>query len=451
MAARKRDILRDIHVVLPPCSTDYSGASSALYELGGLVIIHGPHGCGGNAVNRDEPRCAGMPARVFSSNLTDMDATMGRDEVLIQEAVRTWQLVGGEFVALVGTPATMVNGTDYDAVAREIGRRCGVPAFGIDSSGTFDYVSGASKALVAVAKMLVGEGERGSAEEDTPRPRTVNLLGATPLDIACQDYVDAAKAELEQRGWRVVSCWSMGSGLDDLRRGLDVGANVVLTASGLPLARWMKENLGIPYVWGTLSSSGCTDACAELLEQVVAGRTDAVLPARAGNASTNAPGTGTAPADCRDNGAVSRTHEEGGTPKRALVVADQVLAESMRRALEREGGFSQVVVATLTSGGYPELARPDDIPEASELELMRLVNGSGFDIVVGDGLLASLVRDPKACTCGFVPVPSVGVSARFIRPGAVCPYGPAFLAGVSSPRPASTSWYPSSLAMLERA
>ncbi len=462
MPAKKRhDILRDIHVVLPGVSADYSGACSVLYELGGMVIVHGPFGCGGNAVNRDEPRSADMPSRVFSSNLTDMDATMGRDEVLIQDAVRTFDAVGGKFVAVIGTPPTMVNGTDYDAVAAEIGRRCGVPAFGVGSSGTGDYTQGAAEALLAVAKMLVGErglackGVEGPAGE---RPRTVNLLGAVPLDIARREYVDAARRELETRGWPVVSCWSMGSGLDELRAGLGAGVNVVLTSCALPLARWMREVLGIPYVWGTLSGPRASDACAELLERVVASETHEVLPTCGtpvdGRAWTGGEGSDDAGKASAGGGLATTTQGTSAAGEdsahRALVVADQVLAESLRRSLELDAGFCQVDVACLTDGD-PSCARPSDRLAVCELELARLVNEGGYDVVVGDRLLAGLMRDPDAESPRFIPVQSVALSGRFLHQDAVAPYGPAFLEGLAHPRRARDYWYPSSSEVLWQA
>lgn len=431
--ARRRDVLRDVHMALPGLAADYSGACSALYELGGLMVVHGPHGCGGNCINRDEPRCVDLPARVFSSSLTDMDATMGRDEVLVQEAVRTWEAVGGAFVAIVGTPATMVNGTDYDAVAREIGRRCGVPVFGVDTSGTQDYTDGAAKALLAVFEMLAaGKESGGPGGAGAPRPHTVNLLGATPLDMARLGYVDAARAELAARGWETVSCWSMGSTLDDLARGLDAGVNVVLTGAGLPLARRMCARLGTPYVWGTLSGPRSADACAELLERAAAGvGEEAVLP----------------PIPARDEGVAAGACE--GPGRRALVVGDQVLAESLRRALEADAGFAQVVVASPGVGDAP-LARAGDVLEACELELARFVNAGGFDVVVGDALYAALAHDPACCPCGFVPVPCVGLSGRFVRPDGVAPFGPAFLEGVARPHPAWDFWYPSGADLLQQ-
>ena len=36
-------------IMLPPLAPDYSGAASALFELGGMIVIHDASGCTGNA------------------------------------------------------------------------------------------------------------------------------------------------------------------------------------------------------------------------------------------------------------------------------------------------------------------------------------------------------------------------------------------------------------------
>ena len=54
-------------ITLPAYAGDYSGVCSAMYELGGLAVIHDASGCTGNYTGYDEPRWYDAPARTFCS------------------------------------------------------------------------------------------------------------------------------------------------------------------------------------------------------------------------------------------------------------------------------------------------------------------------------------------------------------------------------------------------
>ena len=440
--------MRGLHALLPTLSSDFSGACSALYELGGLVVVHGPHGCYDNVIVRDEARAARTPSRVFGSALSDMDATFGDDEKLIARTCETFAEVGGRFIALLGTPSTMVIGTDYDAVAAEMGRRCGVPAFAVATSGEHSYAWGAGQALLEVAQAAVAPMRRQDGTTRTANlPRTANLLGATPLDLTGQAVVNAARSVLDTGGWHVASCWAMDSSLEELAAGLDAQVNVVLTRSGLPLARWMRDELGIPYVWGLLSGEHAAAETLERMERAASGASGepvAPLPGETGE------GRGQGGQSGQGGDVPDDAHAQGGTPlpRRALVVGDRVLAESMRRTLELDAGFGQVDVATLASDDDPASgpgdtsaprgddippARPGDVLAADEGQLVHLVRDGGYDLVVGDPLLASLVN-AGTTRPAFIPVPWVALAGRLVWPGSVCPYGPRFLDAVRRPR-----------------
>ena len=47
-----------------PLAPDYSGAASALFDLGGIVVMHDASGCTGNFTGYDEPRWMGSRSAV---------------------------------------------------------------------------------------------------------------------------------------------------------------------------------------------------------------------------------------------------------------------------------------------------------------------------------------------------------------------------------------------------
>ena len=84
--------MKGLRKVLTPFAPDQSGAVSVLYALGGAVIIVDAGGCTGNICGFDEPRFESEPAAVFSAGLRDMDAILGRDQLLVDKAVGIVQL-----------------------------------------------------------------------------------------------------------------------------------------------------------------------------------------------------------------------------------------------------------------------------------------------------------------------------------------------------------------------
>jgi hypothetical protein len=319
-----------------------------------------------------------------------MQALLGRDDMLVDAICRAQKEVHGRFVALVGTPNPMVLGTDYKALAHEVEQRCSVPAISFNTSGTKFYDHGVEAAFVSIARDLLDH------PSSTRKPRSVNLLGATPLDMTNQKNIDIICEQLRDAGWSVCGSWAMGSTLEELQEGLSASCNIVLTHSGLTVARWLKKTYGIPYVWGCFSGQQAVDVFLDHLNQVVLGRTEQPL--------SNPP----------------HSSNDGG---RALVIADQVLAEGYRRALEFDAGFSAVDVATFFAADF-EGMRPHDTSELSEDVLERLLQDGNYDLVIGDGLLDTFVKNSSS---KLLAIPHVAISSRISWNTTVCPYGSGFI------------------------
>ena len=62
--------------ILSTYSADTFGVCSALYELGGMVVIHDPSGCNSTYTTHDEPRWFSKPSQIFVSALTEQDAIL---------------------------------------------------------------------------------------------------------------------------------------------------------------------------------------------------------------------------------------------------------------------------------------------------------------------------------------------------------------------------------------
>ena len=227
-----------------PCYTgDVSGVCSALFELGGMVVIHDPSGCNSTYNTHDETRWYDRDSLIFISGLAEIDAIMGNDEKFIEDVVDAALQLHPSFIALANSPIPYLNGTDFEAISRVIESRTSIPTFYLPTNGMHDYISGASEALAEIANRFI-------AEPVQKTKNSVNLLGVTPLDFAHPNAPTALRTTIEDAGFAVQSCWAMGDSLSGLSKAAEASVNLVVSAVGLRAAQVMHERFGIPYVIG---------------------------------------------------------------------------------------------------------------------------------------------------------------------------------------------------------
>ena len=239
--------MRQTYRMIPIYTSDVSGVCSALYELGGMVVIHDPSGCNSTYNTHDEIRWYDQDSLIFISGLTEIDAVMGNDEKFLSDIKETAGELHPKFIALVSSPIPFMNGTDFPALSKVLETETGIPAFAVPTNGMHDYVYGAGKALEEIARRFVPE----QMEDRNGSERTVNLLGATPLDFGPISKVEELKKNLEQYGWKTISTWAMGDSLEDLAQAGKAEMNLVISSVGLMAAKMLKEKYGTPYVIGT--------------------------------------------------------------------------------------------------------------------------------------------------------------------------------------------------------
>ena len=258
--------MRQSYRIIPIYTADVSGVCSALYELGGMTVMHDPSGCNSTYNTHDEIRWYDQDSLIFISGLTEIDAIMGNDRKFIDDIEHAARELHPKFIALAGSPIPFMNGTDFPAIARVIETETGIPTFAVPTNGMHDYVYGAGIALEEIAKRFT---EKIDIENDTKNfGRSVNLLGVTPLDFGPQKNVEALKENLHRYGWNVLSTWAMGDTLETLQMAGNADVNLVVSSVGLRAAKVLQEKFGTPYVIGTPNEWLAKDI-AKALEQPV--------------------------------------------------------------------------------------------------------------------------------------------------------------------------------------
>ena len=272
-------IMKQIASRISIYSADAFGVCSALYELGGLCVMHDASGCNSTYNTHDEPRWYDFDSMVYISGLSEMEAIMGDDQKFIDDIVYTAKELSPNFIAMAGTPIPTMIGTDFKAIANIIEKETNIPTFGFDTTGMHSYVSGAYKAFEALAKRFLKRNDKESRaeqkesidkegrEHQNSRIK-VNILGVTPLDFSINKSVEAMVDLLKENNFEVISTWAMGSSLEYIKNAGDADVNLVVSYSGMGAAKYMYENLNIPYVVGTPFGKEFANKVIEDLKEV---------------------------------------------------------------------------------------------------------------------------------------------------------------------------------------
>ena len=355
--------------IISTYSADVFGVCSALFELGGMTIMHDASGCNSTYTTHDEPRWYDMDSMVYISGLSEMEAILGDDEKLIGDIVSSAEDLKPKFIAIAGTPIPAMTGFDFEAVAAMVEDRTGIPAFGFPTTGMGSYVRGASMALCAVARRFLNRDVRKTPD------KTVNILGLTPLDFSVNGSDHAIAAFLEGEGYRVLSRWAMGSSLEELAQAGGAHVNLVVSAAGMGAAKVMRELFGIPFVAG-VPVGGFREEIAKALHRAVQ--------------------TGENQYPCAN-----------GTGADIVLIGEGITSVSLASALELATGRGTRVLCPVETEGYP--LREKDRAVSSEAEIEEQIRDART--VIADPLYRPIC--PEGAT--FVPLPAEAFSGRIWR------------------------------------
>jgi hypothetical protein len=238
--------------------------------------------------------------------------------------------------------------------------------------------------------------------DEAPKdPRGVNILGASALD----GFDNAALYALETlrggAGLNRTAVWGGRSSLEELKATGGAAVNWVVTAAALPLARYLRERYGLPFVAGLPIG---IEEDARIL------------------AALDAAGGGDKSGDFPPGG-------EGGGEKTTLIIGEALFCSSFRAFLEAQSWAARpwaaqggtVKIATFFPEGK-ELLRPGDAFLSSEDDAVRLLADPALTQVFADPLIQDLL--PKNNTPRFTAIPHRAVSGRIYSASMTDFFGP---------------------------
>lgn len=262
--------MKQVYRDLCTYSADLYGINSALYELGGLIVMHDASGCNSTYNTHDEPRWYTMDSMVYVSGLIEQDAILGNDERLIQDIINVVEKEHPKFVALSRSVLPTYMGTDVRGIAHVIEKRTGVPSFGFQTNGMDTYILGENAAFRAIAERFCRKPEKSSSGNKDGIVR-VNIIGVTPLDFSVNGNAELLPETIRSMGYQVQSCWAMGDTLEQLAASPDGNVSLVVSAGGMDAAEYLFQTYGIPFVIGIPCGKTAYENLKEKIAQAASG------------------------------------------------------------------------------------------------------------------------------------------------------------------------------------
>lgn len=415
--------MKQVSVTLSTYTADVSGVCSALYELGGMVVIHDPSGCNSTYNTHDEPRWYDMDSLVFISGLSQMDAIMGNDDKFINDIVRAAKELKPRFIALVRTPIPLMTGTDFEGIARIIEKQTQIPVFYFPTSGMHSYVSGAGMALETVARELVlptnanghfkengieienvsnelsvaytkkknqqklNQSEQKQIENTESKQSNskikINILGATPLDFSVNSTLDSIK-EFLSKHFEIISTFAMGSSIEDIQKAGEADVNLVISSVGFPAAKVLEERFSTPYVIGTPVKGFAGIIAEKLIDAAWTGKSQAAYFSVTSSGKSISRAT---------NG--------------IYIIGESVISQSLKAAMALKQGIDATVICPLET--EPEYIGENVLLFSSEEEIKAAI--AEAKTVIADPIYKTICADET----NFIALPHEAFSGRIYR------------------------------------
>ena len=368
-------IMKQIASRISIYSADTFGVCSALYELGGLCVMHDASGCNSTYNTHDEPRWYDFDSMVYISGISEMEAIMGDDQKFIDDIIYTAKELNPKFIALAGTPIPTMIGTDFKAIANIVENETKIPTFGFNTTGMNSYVSGSYKAFEALSKRFLKRNDKESRAEKS----RVNILGATPLDFSINNSIKSTVDLLKENDFDVISTWAMGSTLEDIKNAVNTDVNLVISYSGMGAAKYMYEKFNIPYIVGTPFGK-------EFAKKIVADLKEAIIT--------------------KEN-KISYINRKIDKNPQITIVGESIMSESLAYAISTEKNKTVNVISTLETD--KNLLLEGDKLKIYEDDIEKELKNS--KIIIAD----PLYRPICPLDSNFISLPHEGFSGRIYR------------------------------------
>lgn len=417
-------------------AADTSGVCSALYEYGGMTVIHDASGCNSTYTTHDEPRWYDKKSMIFISGITEKDAVMGNDDKFIDDLVIAAKELKPAFIALCASPLPAMIGTDLDAIAYAVEDETGIPSFAVKTNGMQSYISGADNAFLALAKkfadcsedelcqpvknpfvfnmnamnLMFGKSDTAAQtsadsesglrpQEDTFRKIKVNLLGVTPLDFPKKESIDALSDYIKNSGFELNACVGVNTDLNEFKNLRKADVNLLLSSTGKSLADYLYKEYEIPCVTGVPYGVNLPEAIKDFLKISFEKKINISVPDLIRDNDLE-----TSDDEIKRIIDIHKKPIGNSIDNKVAILGESILSTSLASALFLDSGTEATVIETVGEGDLSVLLSDDKRFEDENLLERDLKN---YDTIIADPMFKPICEEKR-----FIPLPHEAFSGR---------------------------------------
>ena len=233
------DFKIEIQHIVPPVTSDYSGACSVLYGENILKILISPNGCK-TPVAYDEIRNIDYSLQ-YCTSLNELEIVTGEIKGLkesIEEIINQNQKI--EFIAIISTVVPQIIGMDLESIVENIEETLDIPCVFINTNSFENYYSGISLTLNSLANKFMVENKKIK--------NNVNIIGYSPLTFGKIEKLEELFSLIKSLDLNILTVFSDNLSLEKIKNSTSAELNLVLSYEGLALAKYMEKEFSIPYV-----------------------------------------------------------------------------------------------------------------------------------------------------------------------------------------------------------
>lgn len=227
-----------------PLGSDRMGILWTLSSIEDSCILEfGPAGTTHYAIEGIGSLNSGEGARTYSTHMEEKDVTFGKMEKLEKAILELDENIAPKYIFVMASSIASIIGADVKATCKQLAPSVKATLIPIEVGGfKGDYAKGVEDALLLVAKHLV--------KSPTQKRETYNLLGCNidqyQYQSDCNEIIRMMDAFFDKK---VQAIFTASTNVADLESAAEASLNIVLRKEALPVAKWMEETFGIPYVY----------------------------------------------------------------------------------------------------------------------------------------------------------------------------------------------------------
>lgn len=393
--------MKNVRRILSTYSADIFGINSALYELGGLIVMHDASGCNSTYNTHDEPRWYDNPSMIYISALVEKDVILGNDDKLVNDIVTCVNELPKnkkpKFIVVSSALIPFFMCTDMDGIAKKIEAALGIKTFAFKTNSMSSYIVGTNLAFKMLVDNFCSDKESNSDRESNNIK--INLIGVTPLDFSIVGNLQSLEKFFEAAGYTINSCMAMGDTLEKISTAGNVDVNVVLSSAGISAATTLNKKFGTPYAIGLPT---CKENAALIEEMISLSSEDNKCR------KLTASGIETIEKDKKNK---KNNHASNLNSGGAYIIGEPVFANSVKHNLRAIGyDNAHIICPTEYDCGILEYG---DLILTEEEDFEKILNKA--DLIIADPIYRRVLTEENKKKIRFINLPHEAFSGRMYR------------------------------------